>query len=100
MSRSVKKNPYSTDNKKFYKKLSNKKVRKYKKYEIKNGKSYKKIYSSYYIKYKHFSTFNNEKEDQIITNIEVLNGYKPDIFYENVNSRYFYMDWYRCYKMK
>ena len=101
MSRSFKKNPYISDNIKFYKKLSNKKIRKYKNHGIKKGKSYKKIYNSYYIReYKYFSHFNYEKEKQLIRNLEVLNGHIDDIFYENVNSRQFYMNWYRSYKMK
>lgn len=103
MSRSFKKTPYTSNekNSKYAKRSANKKVRKYIKHNMPKGKRYKRICCSWDIcEYKCYEDFEQKKIKQEKENIEVLRGYKPDIFYENISSRYFYMNWYRYHKMK
>lgn len=89
MSRSYKKHPWATDNadKKFHKKVANKRVRRFN-HDIANGNAYRRLYPSYDIcDYKFFCTF-----------LDALRQYDSKEIEENEKEYWNY--WHKYFKRK
>lgn len=93
MSRSYKKHPWATDshkNKKFLKKIANRRVRRFN-HKLANGSAYRKLYQSYEIcDYKFFCSFIQAMK-------EISKEIKED---EAKNEKEYWKDWHKYYRRK